>query len=93
MRLRVATAVLVLLTATRLSAAEVLLKNSWISTFKNRVTMALTYKPEKAHKKPNPVGEKSDDGDMHLAKRRSIEYTPSKPMTIAVNGKRVSVTR
>ena len=69
MRLHVATAVLVLLTVTRLSAAEVLLKNSWISTFKNRVTMALTYKLEKAHKRPNPVGEKSDDGDMHLAGR------------------------
>jgi hypothetical protein len=54
---------------TPLSAAEVLLKNSWISSFKNRVTMALTYKLEKAHKKPNPVGEKSDDGDMHLAGR------------------------
>jgi hypothetical protein len=52
-----------------LSAAEVLLKNSWISTFKNRVTMALTYKLEKAHTKPNSIGEKSDDGDMHLAGR------------------------
>jgi hypothetical protein len=69
MRTRLCTAALIFLFATQLSAAEVLLKNTWISTFKNRVTMALTYKLEKAHKKPNPIGEKSDDGDMHLAGR------------------------
>ena len=69
MRTRLCTIALVFLFATQLSAAEVLLKNTWISTFKNRVTMALTYKLEKAHKKPNPIGEKSDDGDMHLAGR------------------------
>lgn len=69
MRTRLSTAVLVLLAAAQLSAAEVLLKNSWISQFKNRATMSLTYKVEKAHTKPNAVGEKSDDGDMHLAGR------------------------
>ena len=42
MRTRLCTVALVFLFATQLSAAEVLLKNSWISTFKNRVTMALT---------------------------------------------------
>ncbi len=52
-----------------LSAAEVLLKNSWITKFKNRVTMPLTYRIDQAHKHPNPVGEKSDDGDMHVAGR------------------------
>lgn len=69
MTTRFCTIALLLLFTTPLSAAEVLLKNTWISTFKNRVTMALTYKLEKAHKKPNPIGEKSDDGDMHLAGR------------------------
>lgn len=53
----------------QLSAAEVLLKNSWITKFKNRVTMPLTYRIDKAHKHPNPIGEKSDDGDMHIAGR------------------------
>lgn len=57
------------LSAVQLSAAEVLLKNSWITKFKNRVTMSLQYKIDKAHKKPNPVGEKSEDGDMHIAGR------------------------
>ena len=69
MSTRLCTLMLVLFSATQLSAAEVLLKNSWIATFKNRVTMPLTYKVEKAHTKPNPIGEKSDDGDMHLAGR------------------------
>lgn len=53
----------------QLSAAEVVLKNSWITKFKNRVTMPLTYRIDKAHKHPNPIGEKSDDGDMHIAGR------------------------
>jgi len=69
MRTRACTCILVILSVTQLSAAEVLLKNSWIATFKNRVSMALTYTLDKAHKKPNPIGEKSQDGDMHLAGR------------------------
>ena len=69
MRTRACTCLLLFLTATQLSAAEVLLKNSWIARFKNRVSMPLTYKVEKAHKHPNKIGEKSDDGDMHLAGR------------------------
>ncbi|MEO8679857.1 MAG: hypothetical protein ABI665_12465 [Vicinamibacterales bacterium] len=69
MRRIVCTAILVLVAATNLSAAEVLLKNSWLSKFKNRVTMDLTYRLDKAHKKPNAIGEKSEDGDMHLAGR------------------------
>jgi hypothetical protein len=52
-----------------LRATEVLLKNSWIDQHKNRVTTDITFRVEKAHKHPNPIGEKSDDGDMHLAGR------------------------
>jgi hypothetical protein len=52
-----------------LRATEILLKNSWIEKHKNRVTTDVTFRVEKAHKKPNPIGEKSDDGDMHLAGR------------------------
>lgn len=69
MRRYACTALLIIATATHLSAAEVLLKNSWLSKFKNRVTMDLTYRLDKAHKKPNAIGEKSEDGDMHLAGR------------------------
>ena len=52
-----------------LRATEILLKNSWIERHKNRVTTQVTFRVEKAHKNPNPIGEKSDDGDMHLAGR------------------------
>lgn len=52
-----------------LGATEVLLKNSWVEKHKNRVTTAIDFKVEKAHKEPNDIGEKSDDGDMHLAGR------------------------
>jgi hypothetical protein len=60
---------LVLLFVVPLRATEVLLKNSWIEAHKNRVTTDLTFRVEKAHRRPNPIGEKSDDGDMHLAGR------------------------
>jgi hypothetical protein len=66
---RVSIALLVLLATVPLGATEVLLKNTWIEKHKNRVTTAITFKVEKAHKKPNDIGEKSDDGDMHLAGR------------------------
>jgi hypothetical protein len=52
-----------------LRATEVLLKNAWIEAHKNRVTADITFRVEEAHSRPNPIGEKSDDGDMHLAGR------------------------
>lgn len=60
------TLMLVVAAAAHLSAAEVLLKNSWLSKHKNRVTMDLTYRLDKPHKKPNA---QADDGDLHLAGR------------------------
>jgi hypothetical protein len=60
---------LLALLAAPLRATEILLKNAWIDAHKNRVTMDLTFRVEKAHARPNPIGEKSDDGDMHLAGR------------------------
>ncbi len=51
--------------------AEVILKTSWIEAHKNRVTVKgpVAFKVDKAHKSPNPVGEGSLDGDLHMAGR------------------------
>lgn len=65
----VSTSVLVLAAAAQLAAAEVLLKNSWINKHKNRATTDITFRVDHAHAKPNKIGEKSDDGDLHIAGR------------------------
>lgn len=51
--------------------AEVLLKTSWIEANKNRVTLKgpVAFTVDKAHKRPNPVGEGAQDGDLHMAGR------------------------
>jgi hypothetical protein len=51
-----------------LSAAEITitLDNSFIETYKNKVTIDASFIVDKAHKKPNPP---SKDGDMHVAGR------------------------
>src|SRR2546426_216605 len=45
---------------------EIVLKSSFIETYKNRATINVNYVIDKAHKTPNPP---SKDGDMHVAGR------------------------
>ena len=52
-----------------LGAAEVLLKNSWIAAHRNRATVTTAFTVDEAHNHPNPVGDGSDDGDLHVAGR------------------------
>ena len=56
---------------THVAAAEVVLKTAWIEAHKNRVTLKspVAFKVDKAHKRPNPVGEGAQDGDLHMAGR------------------------
>ena len=69
MKRAVSAVVLFVACVSPLRATEILLKNTWIEDHKNRVTTEITFRVEQAHKKPNSIGEKSDDGDMHLAGR------------------------
>ncbi|MGH9314840.1 MAG: hypothetical protein ACRD1S_16780 [Vicinamibacterales bacterium] len=61
--------VLLAVASVPLSAAEVLLRNDWIKAHRNRVTVTADFTVDKAHDYPNPVGQGSDDGDMHIAGR------------------------
>ncbi len=73
--------VLVFGAATHLSAAEVLLKNSWINKHKNRATTDITFRVDHAKAKPNKIGEKSDDGDLHIAGR---SFQVGLPMVVEI---------
>jgi hypothetical protein len=68
---KVFTAALLLAVTPPVSAAEVILKTVWVDAHKNRVTLQapVLFKVDKAHKKPNPVGEGAQDGDLHMAGR------------------------
>src|SRR5436305_8573782 len=45
---------------------QIILKNSFIEKFKNRVTIDASFTVDKAHAKPNPPAK---DGDLHAAGR------------------------
>jgi hypothetical protein len=60
----------VLLAAPSASGQSTLvLKNGFIEKYKNRATIDISYAIDHAHKKPNPVGQGADDGDLHFAGR------------------------
>lgn len=52
-----------------LAAGAVHLKTSWLRQHKNRVTVADDCRIDRSHQHPNPIGEKSEDGDLHAACR------------------------
>ena len=58
--------VLFLLPVVAAAEVEIVLKNSFIETYKNRATINVNFIIDKAHKSPNPV---SKDGDLHIAGR------------------------
>lgn len=69
-RVGVATvAAIVFVAVEPLAAAKVLLLNSWVKAHRNRVTIATDFTVDEAHDHPNPVGQGSDDGDLHIAGR------------------------
>ena len=51
------------------ASGEVLLKNTFIATYKNRVTITTDFKIDDVHARPNPIGTSSQDGDLHMAGR------------------------
>src|SRR5437868_479002 len=58
--------VLLLLPVLVFAEVEIVLKNSFIETFKNRATINVNYTIDKAHAHPNTPAK---DGDMHVAGR------------------------
>lgn len=51
------------------SAGPVKFLNTFIETFKNRVTIDVTFRVDKVHPHPNSIDDNGDDGDFHVAGR------------------------
>jgi len=51
------------------ATGQVLLKKTFIATYRNRVTITTNFKVDEAHPHPNAIGTSSDDGDLHMAGR------------------------
>jgi hypothetical protein len=50
-------------------ASNVLLKNTWLKSHKNRVTATSSCRIDKSHTHPNGIADDGDDGDLHMACR------------------------
>jgi hypothetical protein len=59
-----------------LGAGPVKFKNTFIETFKNRVTIDVSFRVDKAHPHPNTIADNGDDGDMHVAGRATAVGLP-----------------
>lgn len=62
--------ILILLFAGRMPAETLVLKRTWVETFKDRATIDASFTIDHAHKKANPPAK---DGDMHVAGRAPKE--------------------
>jgi hypothetical protein len=64
-----ATGALAVYAASLQASGQVLLKKTFIATYRNRVTITTSFKVDDAHAQPNKIGTSSDDGDLHMAGR------------------------
>jgi hypothetical protein len=65
-------AALLLLRTTAAEAGTLLLKNSWITAHKNRVTVDVDCRVDQALKQPHNIASGGDDGDLHMAGRCDV---------------------
>src|SRR5664279_2800380 len=63
-------AILILLSAGRMTAETLVLKRAWVEAFKDRATIDASFTIDHAHPHPNAP---KDDGDMHVAGRAPTE--------------------
>ena len=67
-----------LLSSTLVARADltVALTKSFVQKYKDKATIPTTFKIDKHHNSPNPIGSGSDDGDIHIAGRDSVVRLP-----------------
>jgi len=77
-RLQVLLLITALLTSSSICRAEitVALSKSFVNKYKDKATIPTTFKIDKHHNSPNPIGSGSDDGDIHIAGRDSVVKLP-----------------
>jgi len=77
-RLTVALLITALLGSSSICRAEitVALTKGFVKKYKDKATIPTTFKIDKHHNSPNPIGSGSDDGDIHIAGRDSVVRLP-----------------
>jgi hypothetical protein len=66
------------------------LTTGFVKKFKDKATIPTTFRVDKHHNTPNPIGGGSDDGDIHIAGRDSVVQLPM--VAEIINGKRENDT-
>jgi len=66
------------------------LTKGFVKKYKDKATIATTFRVDKHHDEANPVGTGSDDGDIHIAGRDSVVLLPM--VAEIVNGRRENDT-
>ena len=64
----------------------VALTKGFVKKYKDKATIPTTFRVDKHHNSPNPIGGGSDDGDIHIAGRDSVVLLPM--VAEIINGKR-----
>lgn len=77
-RLQVLLLITALLSSSGICRAEitVALTKGFVRKYKDKATIATTFDIDKHHKKPNPIGSGSQDGDIHIAGRDTVVRLP-----------------
>jgi hypothetical protein len=68
----------------------VALAKGFVKKYKDKATIPTTFRVDKHHNTPNPIGGGSDDGDIHIAGRDSVVRLPM--VAEIINGKRENDT-
>ena len=68
----------------------VALGKGFVKKYKDKATIPTTFRVDKHHNTPNPIGGGSDDGDIHIAGRDSVVKLPT--VAEIINGKRENDT-
>jgi hypothetical protein len=68
----------------------VALTKGFVKKYKDKATIPTTFRVDKHHNSPNPIGGGSDDGDIHIAGRDSVVLLPM--VAEIINGKRENDT-
>jgi hypothetical protein len=68
----------------------VALTKGFVKRYKDKATIPTTFRVDKHHNTPNPIGGGSDDGDIHIAGRDSVVQLPM--VAEIINGKRENDT-
>jgi len=64
----------------------VALTKGFVKKYKDKATIPTTFRVDKHHNAPNPIGGGSDDGDIHIAGRDNVVLLPM--VAEIINGKR-----